>query len=192
MANTDRVRGFEPVGHLSGAPFNAGSARRCYVSSSVATAIAVGDAVTLIANASSVGVPCVEDSDQGDTNYGIVVDIERWTEGELEVKYLPASTGGYITVCIDPGLIMLVQANGVVEDGDMGANADLVAAGVDTATGTSGMEIDISTAANTSTLDFHILGIADREDNALGANADLIVCFNLHQLAGVGVTAVHA
>ena len=93
-----------------------------------------------------------------------------------------------------PDLIMSAQANGVVADGDIGANADIEAASAgDTSTQRSTYEIDISTADDTSTLKYKILRLLPAEDNALGANARLEVCFNLHQFGqGAGVTAVHA
>ncbi|MBU8921273.1 MAG: hypothetical protein KOO63_05590 [Bacteroidales bacterium] len=198
MANVDRVRGFEPVGFLSGASYN-GESRRCYVPSGQDKALAVGDIVKLLANGASKNVPNVTDSDAGDCPCGVITSIERWEDGILDPTYLPASTGAYVLVCMDPNLVMRVQSSGTVEDGDVGANADLVAAGVDTDSGASGMEIDQSTVNTTNTLIFFILEVEDRADNELGANADLLVGFNIHQYGhgadttgSTGSTGVHA
>ncbi len=198
MANVNRVRGFEPVGFLSGASYN-GESRRCYVPSGQDAALAVGDIVKLLANGASNKVPNVTDADTGDLACGVIISIERWQDGILDPTYLPASTGAFVLVCMDPNLVMRVQSSGVVEDGDIGANSDLIAAGVDTASGASGMELDQAKVNTTSTLNFFILEVEDRADNELGLNADLIVGFNLHQYGhgadgtgSTGSTGVHA
>ena len=190
MANVDTVNGFKPVGNLNGSQLVGAGVRKCYIQTGVAVAVAVGDIVKLQANTASVIVPCVVNAAAGNTPYGVVTGIE-YDPDNLGRKHHPASTGQYCYVDTDPNLIMEVQNNASFEDGDIGANGDLVDAGVDTTAGTSGMEINTSTLANTSTLVFHCLGLVEREDNALGTNAKCLVCYNIHQFRATGVTAVH-
>lgn len=190
MANSDIVNGFKPVGTLNGGKGGQGYVQRCLVDEDDSTALALGDIVKLAAGNESLGIPTVTAAAAGETPYGVVVSFENWDDGRdssvtqtLEKPRIrSASTRGYALVAISPDLIMEVQASGTVEDGDIGAKADLTAAGADTTAQTSGMEIDASTLAATSTLVFHVLEIVNREDNALGSNAKLLVSFNIHEL----------
>jgi len=190
VANTDTVNGFKPVGSLTGGPWTGAGVRKCTIQSGVAVAVAVGDIVKLAANTGGDIFPCVVNAAAGNVPYGVVVHIP-FDPDNLGRKHHAASVVGLCYVDTDPNTIMEVQNNGSFEDGDIGANGDLVDAGVDTATGNSGMEINTSTLANTSTLVFHCLGLVDRPDNALGTNAKCLVCYNIHQFRATGVTAVH-
>lgn len=199
--NEDKPSGFTPIKHLSGSPWNGAS--NLYYAPSGRTSngnIFPGDPVKLEANASSVGVPCVDLADDvADVPCGIVVGVVP-DPNNLEKKYLPSGTGGYVLVADAPDLIMEVQAdNGagedeLVEDGDIGANVDILYTAGNTVTGRSQCEVDISLAAATSTLKYKILRLVDRPDNILGENAKLEVCFNVHQYGrgtyDVGQTAV--
>ena len=47
-------------------------------------------------------------------------------------------------------------------------------------TGLSAAQLDTSTKATTNTLQLRILGFSQRVDNAIGANAKVLVQINLH------------
>ncbi|RJO60806.1 MAG: hypothetical protein C4542_08130 [Dehalococcoidia bacterium] len=208
MANLDRVNGFKPVGTLSGGKGSIGWIQKCLVDEDDSTAVAVGDIVVLASGNESLGIPTVAASAAQDVPYGVVVGIENWDGSDSSVtqtldkpRYRPASVRGYALVAIAPDLVMEAQIStgGDLEDGDIGANADLVAGGVDTAAQTSGMELNYATMAATNTLVFKIIELLPREDNALGAHAKVLCTFNLHDLAGgadttgsTGSTGVHA
>jgi hypothetical protein len=209
MANTDRVNGFKPVGTLSGGMGALGWIQRCLVDEDDATALAVNDVVAAAAGNESLGIPTVTACSAGNVPYGVIVGFENWDNGRdssvtqtLEKPRIrTGSVRGYALVAIAPDLVMETQIStgGDLEDGDILSNADLVAGGADTAAQTSGMELDYSTMAATNTLCFKILQIVERDDNALGAHAKVLVTFNLHDLAGgadatgsTGSTGVHA
>ena len=178
MANKDIVNGFRPLRRLSGGttwPIN-----RYYIdSANSVAAVGVGTMMALVANTSSVGVPEVVIAAATAVPVGPVVAFEFNPDAPNRL-YLPASTSGYVYIADAPDLVMAVQSSGTFEDGDIGANADLTDAGTSTTTGMSGQEIDQGTINTTDTLVFQILRLLNRADNALGANAELEVRFNLH------------
>ncbi len=190
MANIDRVNGFKPVGTLSGGMGAQGYIQKCLHDEDDAEEIAVGDAVRLVASNEGLTIPTVTVANTaGETPYGICVGVELWDGSDASVtatldrpRYIAGSIRGYTLIAIAPDLIMEVQGNGVVEDGDVGAKADVIDATPDTSAQTSGQEIDISTAAATATLVYHILEVIDRGDNELGNWAKLLVTFNIHEL----------
>jgi len=192
MANIDAPNGFKPVGHLDGSPWN-GATRRCSVASGYGTALFPGDPIVFVANANSNGFPSIEAAGATAAPGGIIVSFDPDPDNPGR-RYLPASsTGAYANVACSPDLICEVQANGTFEDGDVMSNASATAGSGSTTTGCSAYEIDVSTCAATSTLVYKVLGLVDREDNALGADAKLLVTFNIHQLGrGAGVTGLHA
>jgi hypothetical protein len=155
------------------------------------TALAVNDVVKLASGNESLGLATVTAAAAGNTPYGVVVGFENWDGSDSSVtqtlekpRIRSASVRGYALVAIAPDLIMETQIStgGDLEDGDIGAKADLTAAGADTTAQTSGMELDYSTMAATATLMFHILQMVERADNALGAHAKVWVTFNAHEL----------
>lgn len=181
MANVDRVNGLRPVAHRNGAPYT-GAANRYYVPSSDGTAIFVGDAVKSAGSADSDGVPSVAQAAAGDAIRGVVVGVEPVTDEST--SYRAASTERYVFVADDPDLVFEVQEDSVGGDlaaTDVGSNADIVVGSGSTTTGTSGMELDSSTAATTAA-QLRILGLAQRADNEIGTNARWLVSINEHEL----------
>jgi hypothetical protein len=74
---------------------------------------------------------------------------------------------------------------------EVGLNAAIVFAhSGNTTTGVSGMELDTSTPAGTSTFNLRILGLAKRPDNNLGQHAKWLVMINNHQFGNVGTTGL--
>ncbi len=183
MANSDIVNGFTPIRRKGGGQI---SITKYYVdSSNSVAAIGKGTMMALVANTSSTKCPEVVISAAGTVPVGPVVAFE-FSPDAPNRQYLPASTSGYLYIADDPDLIMEVQSSGTVEDGDIGANANLTDAGTSTTTGASGQEIDQSSITTTSTLIFQIRGLIDRPGNALGANAKLEVGYNIHAYGAHG------
>lgn len=180
MANSDKPRGLTPVRMLSGAPWN-NAVERYAVNSSYGTAIFVGDPVIHSGAANSDGIIEVQAGGTSGQYIGVVVGIEP-IRTDLTKTYIPASTGGYVYVSVDPWTVYEVQEDGTIVVGDYGKNADLVAGAGDTTTGRSGYELDSSSVNTTSTLSVKILGLVQREDNAVGANSKLEVIINDHIL----------
>jgi len=190
MANVDNPCGLVPVGHLYGAPIN-GGVRRCYVHASYGTALYVGDPVDLqtetdyqdpLGKHLSVMI-----ATQGDGNFicGVIVGVEA-RPANLTQQYLPASTGGYVYVNIDPNVIYKVQDNaGATPDKTWpGSNMCLASGTGSTVTGKSVWEIAGATSpAENDSYQVMVLGLDDREDNELATHADWLVLINTHRFA---------
>lgn len=181
MANIDAPNGLRPVKHLDGSPYN-GAANRYYVPATDGTALFVGDAVKSTGSADANGVAGVIQAAAGNNIRGVVVGVEPVAADSA--SYRAASTEAYVYVADAPDLVFEVQEDSVgaaLAAVNVGQNADLVVAAGNTATGTSGMELDSSTAVGT-TAQLRILGLAQRPDNEIGDNAKILVSINEHEL----------
>jgi hypothetical protein len=197
MANVSRVSGFRPIRYANGAQYN-GMVNTYFIPSGDATATFVGDLVkadatgdTTAAGGKGLGVQSVVQAAAGDTVIGVVVGFAV-QPGVLDTpQYRAASTGRYVLVCDDPSVLFEVQtSNGTLGVADVGLNANFAVAGGSTTTGSSGMTLDVGTAATTSTLPLKIMGFTQRIDNDnTAANSKVIVRINKHQFAN-GVAGV--
>ena len=207
MANVSRIKGFTPVKHLNGSPYN-GQANLYYVASA-ADELFVGDIVKLSGSGDATGIPGCDLAAAGNTPIGVVVGIVnpkmdpdgKMTTGSIQLD-LPACTqiaasgSGYVLVADSPDLIMEVEADTSATPAvtDIGLNADLIVL-ANSLTRTSAQTrstaaINTTTKNTTSTLVFNILGFVKRPDNEVGASAKLLVGFNVHQYKSVGTTGV--
>lgn len=95
-----------------------------------------------------------------------------------------AADGDSVLVSIDPEQVYVVQADGTEIDAqtDVGQTYDIVAAAGDATYKQSNMELDSSTGGASQQL--VLLGIDEREDNALGEFADCLVKINRLQIFG--------
>ena len=182
MANANAPRGLVPARHRNGAPYN-GSVTRYYVPSSETNALYVGDPVIRNGSGDAAGVPGCILATAGATNYitGAVVGFETLTFANLSYNYRPGSTAGYVLVADDPDLMFEIQEDsvgGALAVTDISENADLVS-GAGTAYG-SGWQLDSSTHGTGATKQLRIEQIEQRPDNAVGANAKILVSINLH------------
>lgn len=181
MANVDKPRGLTPVRMFSGAPWN-NAVERYAVDSAYGTAIFVGDPVIHSGSSDDDGIIEVQAGGTSGQYIGVVVGIEP-IRSDLTKTYIPASTGGYVYVSVDPWTVYSIQEDSVSANlaaADVGLNADLVAGAGDTTTGRSGYELDSDSANTTATLSVRILGLVRREDNAIGTNAEWEVLINDH------------
>lgn len=182
MANSDTPFGFKLVGHTSGSPMNA-RLTRYSIPASDGTAVFIGDAVKSTGSADTVGVPAVIQAAAGNTIRGVVVAFEPLLTN-LETKHRLASTLRYALVCDDPEAIYEVQEDSVGNNlaaTDVGDNFEIIVAAGSTVSGLSGMELDSSTAAG-ATAQLRVLGLVQRADNEIGANAKWLVRINEHEL----------
>lgn len=104
-----------------------------------------------------------------------------------------ATDGQIVRVYDDPAQLFAGQADGAEFDAqeDIGLNAPLLATAGNSTYKVSRMEIDSSDLDTTATDELKILGIVPRQDgkNAYGANVELIVKINNHQLGSSTGTA---
>lgn len=209
MANTSKIRGFIPVKHVNGSPYN-GQANIYYVPSSDGTALFVGDPVKLAADANSQGIQQVTKATAGAAVLGVVVGVINtkfdpvagtMSGGSVALDtpvYRPASTGQYVLVCDAPDVVYEVEAvtgsnaSYSFAVADVGLNADLSTVAGSTVTGTSAAALNMATAAATATLQWKILGVVQRPDNEItGANTKVLVKINNAQLsAGTGTAGL--
>lgn len=174
MANSDTPFGLRPVMMLDGSPYN-GHAIRCVLAAAEGTATFVGDAVEM-AGSSVNGYPTVNQVAAGETIFGVIVAFEP-DRTDLTSNYRPASTERECMVVPAIDVVFEIQEDsvgGALTADSVGLNADLVVGSGNTTFGISGMELDSSTAATTAA-QVRILGLAQREDNEVGANAKWLV-----------------
>lgn len=185
MANTNAARGFSPVRHRSGAPYN-GAATEYVVLASDGTALYIGDPVVMSGSSDANGVPTVVKATAAGGAYitGVVVGVKPETRDST--IYRAASTLRTLLVADDPDLVFEVQEDavgGALALASVGLNADWVDGTGSTTTGQSGVQLDTSTAATTNTLQLRVLGFSRTVDNEPAvANAKVLVQFNLHSM----------
>lgn len=186
MANADTPFGLRPVSSVSGEPYS-GAARLYSTATGDATAIYVGDPVKLSGTSQTINGRVYSDVDQaatGDVVVGVVVGVIPDTRDSL--VYRAASTQRLLLVADNPNLLFEIQevsGGTALAANDIGLNADFVVAAGSTVTGQSGVELNNATEATTNTLDLHIVGLVNREDNAIGEHAKYLVRINRHQYA---------
>jgi len=200
MANADTPSGLTPVKHKSGAAYN-GAASAYYVPATYATALFIGDPVTITGTANTTQVnaagagsfpvgtlPEVNKTAAGDGNAitGVIVGFAPDPNG-LERTYNPASTERVVLVCDDPDMTFEIQADGAIAATQVGLNAVLIYTHAgSTVTGLSGAELDTTSdvpAADASN-QLTIQRVVNREGNAAAsAYTKVEVLINNHTRA---------
>jgi hypothetical protein len=197
MANVSRVNGFNPLKNLNGAG-EVGQVNLYFIPSGDATNTFVGDLVkadatgdTAAAGGQALGVQSVVQAAAGNAALGVIVGFVINPLNLNTPQYRAASTGRYCLVADNPNQLFEVQtSNGTLGVADVGLNANFAVAAGSTTTGTSGMTLDVATAATTATLPLKIMGFSQRVDNEVGnANAKVIVKINNHQFGSSTGTA---
>lgn len=191
MANVSRVNGLNPVRNIIG-DSNQGQVNTYFIPNTNATAVFVGDPVkldstgdTTAAGGKALGIQSVVPAGVGDAVLGVVVGFAVDPLNLNTPQYRAASVGRYVLVTDDPNQLFEVQtSNGVLPLSAVGLNANIANAGGSLQTGSSGVTLDTSTAATTSTLSLRIIGFSQKVDNDnTSANAKVIVKINNSQLA---------
>lgn len=182
MANVDAPFGMRPVRQLNGSPYN-GATTRCYIPDTDNTAMFVGDAVKMAGGADANGVPTVNRAAAGELIAGVIVSFDA-DSSDPSLKHRVASTARYCNVAMAPDLVFEIKEDsvgGALAAADTGLNADIIytVAG-STDSGRSGMELD-SSDAETGTCQLRLLGLAQRPNNTIGADAVWEVVINEHE-----------
>lgn len=202
MSLVSRLNGFKAVKSLTG-PFT-GMANMYFIPASDATVLMVGDLVKLAGDARSpTGVPTVTRiTAVTDPAVGVVVGFTY--EGMGDVQNVPpvndlntpvyrrASTDRYVMVIDDPQVMFEVQTSVPVLTTDIGLNASPRLTAGSTASGASGMDVDMSTKATTATLALKLVGFPYRPDNnTTDAFTSVYVKINNHQYnSGTGTAGL--
>ena len=188
MANVDKAFGMRPLGNLSAS----GSQKQFgyEIADNQAGAIYQGDLVTVYDGYLVQFNPSTHTAAVGVFNGCNYIDP---TTGKPTWKnYYPGSvniTQGKIIADVldDPNQLFIIQNDGTSAATDYGKNADVVMGTGSTTTGVSGMELDTSTIAKTAALNVKIVGLWDVPNNAVGANAVVVVKINEHLYGSAGV-----
>jgi hypothetical protein len=210
VPNINRVNGFRPVKHLTGAPYN-GQANIYEVPAAEAVAIFVGDLVKVGTKPGTEGYPVAEApgaSAAGDIASGAVLGAVvgilpvgmdpvtgKMTNGrspQLDTpQYRAASTKQFILVADSPDLIFEAQADGAVTNSNIGLNVGYNIGTHDTTNGNSAYQVDASSAAVTSTLPLTLVGFPRNGiDNEVNATYNkVLVKINAHQYANAATGA---
>lgn len=178
MANENIAFGLKPVRMADGSPYN-GAVDMYYVPSSNGTAVYQGDPVKLAGSADTAGVASVTHCAAGDTITGAVVGFADATS--MTAGYGAASTTRYVLVSHGQDILYEIQEDGdggAISANDIGLNANIIVAAGSSYTKRSGVMLDTSTKNTTATLPLRIVGLAQRPDNALSANAKVLVTLN--------------
>jgi hypothetical protein len=212
MANINAPRGFLPLRHLDGAPWNH-QTQTFLLDSGDATAVFVGDVVKLAGSAGTAGqvvagvdvegIATVTKATgtvaAGTSLVGVVVGFSpNPLDLNLSGRYRVASTNRLAFVVTDPSVVYELQedaSGNVLAAADVSLNASFNGGSGSTTTGISTATINNASKATTSTLPLRILGLVKRPDNAfntLGTGTDpgkFEVIFNASGLAfgGAGI-----
>lgn len=200
MANVSRPGGLKPVSYLNGAPYT-GQARLYSVPVGNGTVLYVGDPVTLTGSADTSGIAAVSIGVAGSAIIGVIVGVVVAAPGpslvgtniDLTRRSLPVSTAGYVLVADDPNIVFEIQDGFTVPAAatEIGYNCNFAIAAGANIWSDSGTVTETTAAANTATLNLKILGLAQRDDNAFGAYAKLLVKINNHAYsAGTGTAGI--
>lgn len=198
------LAGFRPVKHMNGSPYN-GQVNRYMISSSDSQVTNVGDLVQLSDNAALVdtagsGVyPAVERIGSGTAVpiVGAIVGFEPDYSNLNTPNYRAASTRRVALVADSPDILFAAPQDGVggvIAAASVGLNAsiNLGTAGSSGAYA-SGMSVDSSTVATTSTIPLQVMGIVaapDNDDTSTSRPAEVLVRINTHAFNAAGLSGV--
>ena len=153
-----------------------------------ATALFVGDLVKLAGTAATneegLSLQSVEQAAAGDTACGVIVSIGV-NPDNLNRIYRPASTLQTVYVCDDPYALYEMQtASGTaLTEAMIGNNADIVVSAGSTATGLSGIELDLTTVG-TGSAQIRIIQLLNGRGNEYAEHAKVICMINEHAYKG--------
>ncbi len=188
MANNDKAFGLRPLGNLAGT-----GAQKQYgyeIADNQSGAIFQGDLVTLKDGYILQFDPSSHTAAVGVFNGCFYNDPT--TQKPTFSNYYPGSiniTQGKIVADVldDPSQMFIIQNDGTSAVANYGKNADIVVGTGSTANGMSANELDTSTIATTAALNLKIIGLWDVPNNAVGANAVVVVKINEHLYSSAGV-----
>jgi hypothetical protein len=201
MANPNAPHGGAPVMSLTGTPWNQ-VARLYNIPSSDGTAYAIGDFVKSATGSDAAGVTRVQIAAAGDVCRGIIVGIVvaptvsqmpvASQVPNLNLMTIPATKASdyYVMVVDDPMIVFEIQADNAGTLTVTANNGSMLYA----APGTNNLsqtKLATATLNTTNTLQFKVLGLAQRMNVDKTANAPLLCMFNTHEFkTSTGSTGV--
>lgn len=198
------LKGFRPVKHMNGSPYN-GQLNRYMISASDAQATNVGDFVQLsdndaLVDATGNGVyPAVERIGSGTAVpiVGVIVGFEPDYSNLNAGNYRAASTRRIALVADAVDLIFAGPQDGtggVVAAASVGLNVAInLGTAATTAPYNGDMSVDSSTVATTATLPLQIMGVTaspDQDVTSTSRPAEILVRINTHAFNAAGLAGV--
>lgn len=188
MANKDASFGLKPVRMMGGSPYSGGQSRY-RIAADYGTSIFQGDIVKQVTGgtveraAAGSSVPVV-----GVFNGCMYTDPT--SSEQIFSNYYPASTDASDIIAFiidDPETVFEVQADDTFPVADLFGNFDIVDTNSgSTYTGISGVELDVTTGATTTTLPLKAIDISQDPDNEDVASANTnVLCVIQNHICGV-------
>jgi len=188
MANVNQVFGFLPISTLNNADTNMAE-MTCAFAAGDATAAYVGDLVLFTGVFNSDGIPIVKQAAATDVGLAGAVTSFDVDGANLGTTYRPTLTARLCKVNVDPNTVYQCQGNAALALIDAGMRFKPVVAAGNTATGRSGMQLDVSTKAATSTFPLTVVRYAPDTTPAATYNK-LYVKINSHYFGSLGTLGV--
>lgn len=196
MANKIGPQGFVPSRYLNGAAWN-GAANMYVIQAADASQYNVGDAVKSAANGDANGIPAVTKAAGTDVLRGVIIGVLVATPNnpslvgtilDTTVQNIPASKlrDYYVLVVDDPQVLFEVADDGLAGLTATASNKNAVftVANPTSPSQNSASVLSTASVATTAGLNLKIVGLAQKPNNAYGANAKWIVKINQHEMMG--------
>jgi hypothetical protein len=202
MANTDKVRGFSPVGNLLGSTWNQ-QGRLYAIATDTSNTYAIGDVVMSAASADANGIPLVIKWGGATTTsalpLGIIVGIRVADPGvslvgnslSLEKTWIGKSAGTrYVYVVDDPFVLFEGQFDSTaIAVANLHQNAAVTITADQTTTLSNSKPYSnmyLTSPNTTNTLPVRLIGAVQKPNNEVGAYVRCLCKWNYHEF---GVTA---
>ena len=196
MSSVSSPFGLRPMGTLGGE--YTGGFRQYPILSSESTRICYGDIVKLTDGGSTTTIQ-KDTGTSACTPIGIFLGCRFIDISTKQLTFSQqwsgaAHTEGMAYVVDDPNILFAVQADGTVNDDDLGANVELEQTASNATLGISRVSLDISTTAVTAALPVRIVDFLGGHDgDEKGSNFPIMLCkFNTGHQLGVGVVSGNA
>jgi len=187
MANVVGGTGFQPVGSITGGPYNGSSIRVFFAGTTVTTHLFVGDVVEYDGNGTVDGYPEVVLAAATDKPWGVIVGVEP-TAADLSKQYIAGRAGGgYARMVPTEGnffKIRLSDDDAAIGRDAVGQTTIYVVNAGSTVTGYSGYTASATDAGTSVADELRIMAYVDRPDNDISLEtAEVIVMWNENQVA---------
>jgi hypothetical protein len=196
MANVNNPRGLTPARYKGANAWN-GAANLYYIPSSDGSAYYPGDIVKSAAGGDPNGIPQIQKAIGTDTIRGVIVanvlapPYAQSLQGIIldnTIQYVPASKSKayYVWVVDDPDVVFEVVDDGlnILTATSCNKNCSLTITAPTSPQQMSGTVLNTASVATTQALNFKIMGLVQRDDNAFGQYAHWLVTANQHELMG--------
>lgn len=188
MANVIAPKGFVPVRHLNGSPWNgqtvpflmlAADGTACFIGDMVQLEGTSGPAGLVVGGYDAEGMMSVERATPGTAgqdNVGVVVGFSV-DPTNLMAKHRLASTNRIAHVVVDPTVVYEIQEDAdttPITATEIGLAYTFVATAGSATTGVSAFVLDSSEQSNTATFPLKLLGLSKKVGNAFNTGGSLV------------------